>query len=239
MPRYRSLLLALTVCLLIGTPTADAQSNKTSKEAEKLVQAGATARQEIRVAFDQLNLMLEQYNAIMDGSADRNSAYKALVGEVKSADKLIKSARKSADALNQQSARLFAVWQADIDGMSDADLKARHQGRLESRRERYAAFTGAIAVAREELSPFVKGLRDQIAFLGQDLTDDAILDLQDEAKELNEVAATLVQNIREQLGIADATPPEAEPQGATEAEQDAEGEEEDAAETAAGADEAD
>ena len=35
MRRHRSLLLTLTVCLLIGAPTAHAQSKKTSKEAEK------------------------------------------------------------------------------------------------------------------------------------------------------------------------------------------------------------
>ena len=151
---------------------------------------------------------------------------------MKTAGRMIESAGNSVTAMNEQAERLFAGWQAEIDKMPDADLKERNQGRLDARKERYAALSEVLGKAGKELSPFVTLLNDQIAFLGNDLSDDAILDLQDEAKELNEMATVMADNIAELLGTA--KPHEAK----TEADAEAEGEteEEAAAEEPAEAD---
>lgn len=193
--RRNSLILALAVFVTLGVSTVQAQSKKVAKEAEKLSAAGDAAKEEIKATLGQMKSMLDQYNAIMDGSANRKSAYKALNGEVKVAQKMIDSAAKSVDAMNKQGDRLYEVWQSEIDKISDDGLKARNQERLETRRGRYSELQVALNQARDELMPFFGNLNDQITFLGHDLTDDAILDLQGEAKELNELAAEISAKI--------------------------------------------
>jgi hypothetical protein len=200
-------------CLVLSGTSALAQG----KEAEKLAEAGDTAKQDIQAAAVGLKEVLVQYNAIIDGSVERKSAFKTLEGEVKTADRMIEEAGDSVAAMNKQAEKFFAGWQREVDRMSDEDLRERNQGRLDARRERYAALGEALNQAGEELTPFVTLLKDQINFLGNDLSDDAILDLQDEAKELNEMVAPIAANISELLGMAKPVEAKAEVDVETEA----------------------
>ena len=75
-----NLVLTLVACLVLSGSSALAQSKKTTREAEKLTAAGATAKRGIDAALGKLEEILVQYNAIIDGSAERKPAFKTLQG---------------------------------------------------------------------------------------------------------------------------------------------------------------
>jgi len=183
--RHGILIVALALACL-PAEVAHAQSKKTIKEAQKLSELRERTKSQTGVVFEQVKSLLSKYNAILDGSADnRKHAYKGLDRDAKSMGKLLANARKSKDSMVQQAGSVWTLWQADNDAMADGTEKTNSQRRLDTRKQRYDEFESEIDSARESLDAFVADLRDQIAFMGKDLSDDGILDLKPEAENLN------------------------------------------------------
>jgi len=202
-------LVLIAICLL-GV-VSHAQSKKTLKEAQKLSDLREQATTDFDAALDQLKSLLTQYNAILDGSAaTRKADYKALDKDAKSMDKLIENSSKTADSVLQQAEGVWALWQADNDALAAGIEKDKSQERLETRKKRYGDIDRDLAASRESLKSFVANLRDQIDYLGKDLSEDAILDLKPEAAKLNEEADALGVAMAA-VGTDSTTEAEAEP----------------------------
>lgn len=213
LPRRIPVLVLIAVCLL-GV-VSHAQSKKTLKEAQKLSDLREQATNDFDAALGQLKSLLAQYNAILDGTAaTRKADYKALDKDAKSMDKLIANSSKTADSVMLQAESVWALWQADNDALAAGIEKDKSQARLETRKKRYDDIDRDLAASRESLESFVANLRDQIDYLGKDLSQDAILDLKPEAAKLNEEADALGATM-DTVGTGSTTAAEAEPTAAT------------------------
>jgi len=208
----RGLVLAVTACLVLGGTLVLAQSKKSAKEAENLSKAADNAKKSVGDVVDHLGKMLEGYNSIINGTAKNpQSAYKKLVGDLKSTEKMIQGAGKSLDAVNKDAQKYFAAWETDLESFTNEELKQKSQDRLNMSKEKYATLGEALGQASDAFVPLVQNLNDQILFLGRDLSPEAIADLQDEAEALNQQA----QEVTDQVKALMESASEGEPAPAT------------------------
>ena len=102
-------LVALLCCLLIVS-AIHAQSKNSAKQAESLEKAGQSAKGSVQDVLDSLRGLLAGYNSIIDGTVkDNQSAYKKLVGDLKTTEKKIETARKQVASLQKEADRFFKL----------------------------------------------------------------------------------------------------------------------------------
>jgi hypothetical protein len=202
---------AIAVCCLLAVAGAEAQSKKSAKQADNLEKAGESAKASVQDLLGHLGKMLAGYNSIVSGEAKNpQSAYKKLVGDLKSTDKKISAANKELSTMNKQADSFFKAWEQDLEEISSDSLREKSAKRLELARERYASLGETLTQARQEFAPVVQNMNDQILFLGRDLSPGAIADLQDEAEELNRQADDLKTKVEGMLQAAAKTQDQAE-----------------------------
>jgi hypothetical protein len=110
-------------------------------------------------------------------------------------DKKRDAARKSAEGMKKEAEKFFAAWETEQEKYTSEDIKKRSEERLQFYKDRFIEMTDAMTAAGEAYQPFIASLRDQVMLLGNDLSEDGIAALQDEAKTLNASAETLFQKI--------------------------------------------
>lgn len=167
-----------------------------SKQATKFRTQADNTKKAIEQARDQIQSTLELYNALMAGQEKKpENTYKKLSQGVDQCDKKRDSASKSAEAMQKEADKFFTAWEKEQEKFTSEDIKARSQERLQFYKDRFTEMTDAMKAAGEAYEPFINSLRDQVMLLGNDLSEDGIAALQDEAKTLNANAETLFQKI--------------------------------------------
>lgn len=218
-------MLAATL-LVIGTAPAVAQSGG-SKDTQKLQKSVEDSRGSLQDAVDQIKETMTQYNALMAGDAKKpNKIYKDLSKSTEACDKAAKDVKKSVDSLHKDLEKFYKAWEKENESYTSQSMKDRSQKSLDKVKAKFDSFDTALKGASELYQPFIASLRDQVAYMGRDLSPAALGELKDEAATLNESAEALYAKVDEAIA---ATQPGAADDAAAEtgetAEEDAGGEE--------------
>ena len=217
--RVRVVVAALAAVLFVGGSTVQAQSKKNAKQAENLMKAGENAKAAIGDALEHVGALLDGYNSIIDGTAkNAQSAYGKLVSDLKGTQKKIDGAHKSLESMNREAEKFFAAWEADVASISSDSLKEKSLGRMDAMKQSYANLGDTLGQAGDAFAPLLKNLNDQILYLGRDMSDAAIADLQDEAAALNAQAEEVTERVKALLGAGEVRASEPEPEARAEPE---------------------
>jgi hypothetical protein len=209
--------IAVGLCIVIGTPTAQAQSKKSAKQTASLEKSGEASKTAVEDVLTSCNNLLTGYNSIVDGTTkDNQKAYKKLVGDLKSTEKKLDGAKKQVASLGKEADKFFKAWEQDLASISSESLRSKSAARMEDAKKRYAELGEILTAASNEFAPVMQNLNDQILYLGRDLSPEAIADLEDEAAELNAQAEEATAKVKDMLANAGKT------QAAADAELDAE-----------------
>lgn len=178
-------LLAVALLLAVAAAPLAAQA-PTHKQTDKLVNRAHYVIGSLKTARMQIKTTLGGYNAIIDGeTSDNRAAYKKLTKDIGRSEKRAADVRSEVDSMEKVAVKYFADWESSLDGFTSPEMRKKSEDRLHQTMADYGEILKAGKDAGEEFRPFVSELKDQVLFLGNDLTTAGIADLQDEAKEIN------------------------------------------------------
>jgi hypothetical protein len=193
----------LTGALLLAT---GAHAQDGVKQTEALVKKGEATLKSIADARLQLDKTLATYNSILDGKAtDSKAAFKDLEKAVKDCESRSADVKKRKDEMDLEADKLYAGWTAGLAEISSPDLKKRSEARLTQTKERMAKISAAGLQARGAYDEFLGGLKDQIKFLGHDLTPGGVAALKGDAAKLNAQAKTMFEKMDGTVATATAS----------------------------------
>ena len=220
----RAAACAVALCCVFMATNAQAQSKKSAKQTASLEKAGEASKAAVQDSLGSLGSLLTGYNSIINGDAkDNQKAYKKLVGDLKSTEKKIDGSKKQVAALGKEADTFFKAWEQDLANISSESLREKSAGRMKAAQQRYASLGETLTAAGQEFAPVIQNLNDQILYLGRDLSPEAIVDLEDEAAELNQQAEAAIAKVKQMLEAAGKDQAEADaeieaPDAATEEE---------------------
>lgn len=194
--RRTPLVLTLSALAALGLSFGLARAQEGIKQTEALVKKGEQTIKSITDTRQQLEKTLTTYNSIIDGKApDAKAAYKDLEKAVKDCEAKSEDVRKQKEAMDAEADKLFAGWSSSIAGISSTDLKQRSEARMAQTKDQLGKIAGAGQQARASYDTFLKGLKDQITYLGHDLNPSAVASLKGDAAKLNDQAKAMFQKV--------------------------------------------
>jgi uncharacterized protein YukE len=143
------------------------------------------------------------------------NTYKKLASGVESSDKSAKAARKQVDAMRKDLEKFYTAWEKEVAGYTTEAMKEQSQNSLNEVKAKFERFDTALKEASELYQPFIASLRDQVSYLGRDLSPEAVSALETQAKDLNENASKLYEKVDEILHDTKAPAAEEETAEAT------------------------
>jgi hypothetical protein len=174
------------LALLITAPAVVQAQSSGHKQTDKLIKKSQDTIAAIRSTKMQTEETLAGYNAIIDGKVpDNRKAYKKLSNDIRKCDNQANKVRANITSMEEVADVYFADWKNSLAAISDPDLRAKSEKRLNETRTNYEGILTAAEKAGAEFKPFLTSLNDQVVFLGHDLNPSAIADLKDEAADLN------------------------------------------------------
>ena len=174
------------LALLITAPAVVVAQSSGHKQTDKLINKSNDTIAAIRSTKMQAEETLAGYNAIIEGKVpDNRKAYKKLSNDIRKVDNQANKVRANIDAMQMAADTYFSDWKNNLAAISDPDLRAKSEKRLNETMANYEGILKAAEKAGAEFKPFLTSLNDQVTFLGHDLNPSAIADLKDEAAELN------------------------------------------------------
>jgi len=191
----RSRGLVLAGCAALGLASA-AGAQDGIKQTESLVKKGESTLKSIAEARTQLDKTLATYNSIIEGKAvDSKAAFKDLEKAVKDCESKSESVKKNKDEMDAEAEKLYTGWTAGLAEITSPDLKSRSEARLTQTKDRMGKISAAGFNARGAYDEFLNGLKDQIKFLGHDLTPGGVSALKGDAAKLNAKAKTMFEKM--------------------------------------------
>jgi signal transduction protein with GAF and PtsI domain len=192
-----AVLVAALVALNMGQVMSQTGGSKDTKKLKSKVEE---AHKSVAEAENQVKETMTLYNSLFEEEADKpESTYKKLSKAVEDCDKVAKDARKSVDSMREDLTKFFGTWEEEIEKYSSDAMKQQSQDRLAAVKGKFDRFNTALNEASELYAPFIASLRDQVLFLGRDLSPEALSALQGEATKLNEDVAKLYVKVDEAL----------------------------------------
>ena len=183
---WRVSALLVMLALLITVPGVVQAQSSGHKQTDKLINKSQSTITSIRSTKMQTEETLAGYNAIIDGKApDNRKAYKKLNNDIQKCENQAEKVRANIDSMQMAADTYFSDWKNNLAAISDPDLRAKSEKRLNETMANYEGILKAAEKAGAEFKPFLTSLHDQVTFLGHDLNPSAIADLTDEAAELN------------------------------------------------------
>ena len=187
------------VALLLASTPAVAQK-KGHEEAEKFKGQTTATRTAVEKGRDQLQQTLDLYNQLFETPEKKlDSVYGKLTKSLEGCDKAVKDVEKNVDGMKKQAEQFFAGWDAEINGYSSPEIQEKSRGRLDQARARYDGMLESMGEAGDLYDPFVLNLREQVLYLGRDLSPEAIEGLKEDAETLNASAEVFFAKIDEIL----------------------------------------
>jgi septal ring factor EnvC (AmiA/AmiB activator) len=178
--------LAVMLALMIAVPTVVQAQASGHKQTDKLIKKSESTIASIRSTKMQTEETLAGYNAIIEGKVpDNRKAYKKLNNDIQKCENQAEKVRANIDSMEIAADTYFSDWKNNLAAISDPDLRAKSEKRLNETMSNYDGILKAAEKAGAEFKPFLTSLHDQVTFLGHDLNPSAIADLTDEAAELN------------------------------------------------------
>jgi len=181
------LVTLVAVALLLAAAAAPlAAQAPTHKQTDKLVSRAHYVIGSLKTARMQIKTTLNEYNAIIDGKTpDNRAAYKKLNKDIGRSEKRAADVRGEVESMEKVASKYFADWESSLDDFTSPDMRKKSEDRLHQTMSDYGEILKAGKDAGEEFRPFVSELKDQVLFLGNDLSPAGIAELQDEAEEIN------------------------------------------------------
>ena len=183
---WRVSAFVVMLALLIAAPAVVVAQSSGHKQTDKLINKSNSTISSIRSTKMQTEETLAGYNAIIEGKVpDNRKAYKKLTNDIKKCENQVEKVKANIDSMEMAADTYFSDWKNSLAAISDPDLRAKSEKRLNETMANYEGILKAAEKAGAEFKPFLTSLQDQVTFLGHDLNPSAIADLADEAAELN------------------------------------------------------
>jgi predicted nucleic acid-binding Zn-ribbon protein len=156
-------------------------------------------------AKEQFATTLEAFQALTGFTGGNlEKTYKKLSNELNSAEKRAKDVRDQIKSIEQVSGDLFREWEAEIDGMSNAQYKSQSRSMLRDTQKRYGALIGKMNDSSRRMEPVLQAFRDQVVFLKHNLNARAISSLKETGAKLDLQVSGLVKDLEASIQEADA-----------------------------------
>ncbi|MEM7355084.1 MAG: DUF2959 domain-containing protein [Acidobacteriota bacterium] len=138
----------------------------------------------------------------LDGG-DLEKIYDQLSGEYDDSQAKAEALRDRIDTVEDIAGDLFAEWEAELDQISDANLRSRSRQQLRATQSRYRELESALHASEERLEPVLVKMNDQVLFLKHNLNAQAIGSLDLEASDIEAEVADLIADLRVSIQRAD------------------------------------
>jgi conjugal transfer/entry exclusion protein len=183
----------LTAMAFIAAVTVGlAAQDEGVKQVQQLIKKAQAQVESINDAKLQLQKTADAYNAMLAPDVkDRRDAYKQLQKEMANTEKKRAEVSTRNGEMNTEADKLFKSWQDSLASIQSPDLRKRSEDRLKRTQDRFAEIRQAGDHASNLYDPFMKTLKDQVAYLGHDLNPGAVTSLKPEADKLNAQAKDL------------------------------------------------
>ncbi|MDX2180053.1 MAG: DUF2959 family protein [Bryobacteraceae bacterium] len=165
----------------------------------------AEGKKDQEKAKEQFKTTLEAFQALtgFDGG-DLEKTYKKLNNEFESAEARAKDVREQIASIEKVSQDMFKEWGAEIDTMSNAQIKLESRNMLRDTQRRQALLMDKMRDSERRMQPVLKIFRDQVLFLKHNLNARAIRSLKNTAVQLDTQVTSLVKDIDVSIAEADA-----------------------------------
>lgn len=181
-------MVAVVILLgFLGASTGELAAQKGgNKEAEKFRKSSEATREELAEGKEQIQDTMNIYNSLMQGKAKKpQDAYKKLTKSVEKCDKLSASIRKKVDEMKKQANTFLTGWEKELETYSSESFKEMSQKQLDTARARFDTMIARMKEGGEAYQPFITSLKDQVQFLGRDLSPEALSALSEAAAKVN------------------------------------------------------
>ncbi len=195
------IMVAIALMLgFLGASTGELAAQKGgSKQAEKFRKSSEATREELAEGKEQIQDTMNIYNSLMQGKAKKpQDAYKKLTKSVEKCDKLSASIRKRVEEMKKQANTFLTGWEKELETYSSESFKEMSQKQLDTARARFDTMIARMKEGGEAYQPFITSLKDQVQFLGRDLSPEALGALSEAAAKVNsdgEAVITLIDKI--------------------------------------------
>jgi hypothetical protein len=171
----------VAVCL---TAFAGCSSNpKGPERSAKAVESFRETQKNLAAANAQVqatNESLRQLTAAPAG--DLRPAFNKFAQNVRETQDLAKKAAERATAMRARTDVYVTQWNAEIQGITDEQLRAQGQQRMAAGRAEFARVATVALEARQAYEPYMTGLQDIQTYLSNDLTAGGVASVQGKAQ---------------------------------------------------------
>ena len=145
---------------------------------EKLAAAMRDTRVEIIQTRDQLQTTVDSISALVNQKkGDLRPAFDDFDAQVAKTLASANLTRARARKMQTEADTHFSSWRAELDGITNAKLKAKGVKRLERVEKSYNAVTKQVEDAGQKFDPYLSDLSDMKKMLTNDLTPNGVKDL--------------------------------------------------------------
>jgi chromosome segregation ATPase len=207
-PDYRRnpTLPLLAAVVAFGLPAGLARAQEGIKQTEAVVKKGEDTIKSITEARAQLEKTLTTYNSIIDGKApDSKAAYKDLQKAVKDCEAKSADVKQKKEQMDAEADKLYTSWSSSLTSIGSSELRQKSEARLNQTKDRMGKIAAAGMDARATYDSFLGNLKDQVTFLGNDLTPGGVTALKSDAAKLNDRAKEMFGKIDGTLATANSS----------------------------------
>jgi len=112
--------------------------------------------------------------------------------------------RERISKVKEIAADLFKEWNAELDMISDASLRARSREQLSATKARFARLEAALDTTEAGLDPVLQRFQDQVLFLKHNLNAQAVGGLEAEVLDIESEVSDLIDDLQDSIRQADA-----------------------------------
>lgn len=155
-----------------------------------------SGQEEQKEAQEQIKTTYQRFQELTGyEGGDLEAVYDRLNGEYEQAEARAEDVRDRIASIDQVAGDMFGEWQAEIDSMQNAKLKAQSRQSLAATKTRYAKLIAAMRKAEAKMPPVLTAFRDQVLALKHDLNARAIASLSSSLSEIESDVAVLIEEI--------------------------------------------
>jgi len=144
---------------------------------EALAKSVNDALAEVNATKAQLAQTMQSLNTLLTTKpgGDLRPAYQAYISDVAKTKQAAATTRERAGQMNGDSATYFSSWKADNEKISNDDIRATSNKRLEQTQKDYQSSVESLEAAARAFSPFMSDLTDIQTALSNDLTAKGVM----------------------------------------------------------------
>lgn len=190
---YPAVALATMAVALCSLPAAAQTGPEETQKFLKTVDATVKSIGESRL---QLQKAVATYNSIIEMTApDLKAAYKELGKDITDSEKKVAAGRPKVEEMNNAANAYFAARNAALQAITDPDLRARSEERLNITYAQFEKISAAGRDTRLLFDTLMTDAKNQSTFLGHDLNASAITSLKPDAAKFNARAADIFNKV--------------------------------------------